>query len=518
MKNLLFSRKFGLLFLFFLINGNALWSQTNALNPCGTPPKKSVWLDKYQQSPELYDKAGETLIYIPLTIHIVGTDEGVGYFSINQVLDALCTLNNDFAAANIFFYIQGAPDYINNTGWFDHETVIQGAEMMAQNDVAGTLNCYFVSNPAGNCGYNLPYASIAINNSCAGPHDHTWSHETGHALSLPHPFLGWEGGQTHDGSMPPVFTAPAPSTVTYDYTFFQDTLILDTLIIDTAYVELVDQSNCHIAADGFCDTPPDYIAARWQCNSNGVSTQEQTDPNGALFRSDGSLIMSYSDDACANRFSDEQIDAMRANALDEHTDWLGNEEPLDAVTSSPTLTTPIEGETAQYNQVFLEWEPVEHATTYIILVSRLSSFNAALTETFISHEPNMVITSLLDNKNYYWKVRAYNEYSSCTEFSSYEVFHTENMVGTQNIQWRGKISLNPTLLNKGETLNLKIDNHQLDKATIEIINTIGQSFLKEEMIIQKNNTIRLPATLTPGIYFLAVQAGENKAVFRILVL
>mgnify|MGYP000043822657 FL=1 len=83
------------------------------------------------------------------------------------------------------------------------------------------------------------------------------------------------------------FSEPAPETVLYNYTLFKDSLILDTLIIDTAYVEKVDGSNCEYAADGFCDTPPDYLAYRWTCNqSTGTSFGTMLDPNGESFKSD----------------------------------------------------------------------------------------------------------------------------------------------------------------------------------------------------------------------------------------
>ena len=517
MKNLLFSKYSSVLLLLLFVSTQSLLSQSETLFPCGTVDKKSDWLFRYQQSPDIYNKGGGSLLYVPLTIHILGTDEGIGYYRTNQLLDALCTLNSDYEDANISFYIEGDIDYINNTSWFDHETTFEGYQMMLQNDVPNTLNCYFVADPAGNCGYNLPYASLAVAKSCASPNDHTWAHEIGHALSLPHPFLGWEGGITYDGTMPPSFGTPAPEIVTYDYTDFRDTLILDTLIIDTAYVELVDGSNCLIAADGFCDTSPDYIANRWDCNNDGVSSFTQTDPNGDTFRSDGSLIMSYSDDACANRFSPDQIGAMRADLLDEHPTWLGNESPLAATTNSTTLIAPVEGTATQFNQVVLEWDAVENATSYVILVSRLSNFSAALTVEFRSDEPTILIESLDDNKTYYWKVRAYNAYNFCTEFSNYDTFKTTNMVANQNLSWKGEINLYPTTVNKQQQLHLVTENTSPKEMLIGIFSPSGQSLFHKTYTSEKTTDILVPNSLTSGLYFLTVKTGENQAVFRFIV-
>jgi hypothetical protein len=67
-------------------------SAQTELAPCGTGSEISEWLDKYQDNPSLYPKSDQ-LIWLPLTIHIVGTFEGEGYFPVNSVYNALCKLN-----------------------------------------------------------------------------------------------------------------------------------------------------------------------------------------------------------------------------------------------------------------------------------------------------------------------------------------------------------------------------------------------------------------------------------------
>ncbi|MEL6720383.1 MAG: metalloprotease, partial [Bacteroidota bacterium] len=345
------------------------------LNPCGTIAGRSKWLQQYQAAPDRYKKGNDSTIYVPMTIHILGTNTGNGYFRMPNFLDAFCRLNTDFEGTNLHFYINNEINYINNTAWYQHDDILTGVEMMFENNVENTLNVYFVDSPAGNCGYNLPYAGIANAKSCSDPDDHTWAHEVGHALSIPHPFLGWEGGVAHDGSINHSFNNPAPREVYYDYTLFKEQLYLDTLIIDTALVELVDGSNCYEAADGFCDTEPDYVAQRWQCNADGRSPTRQTDPDGQKFNSDGSLIMGYSLDQCSSRFTPEQIAAMRANLLDQKSAWLNDQAPLGTVSTDPVvINSPFEDEITPAENIYFEWEAVENATHYIVQVSRLSSF------------------------------------------------------------------------------------------------------------------------------------------------
>ncbi|MEM9992373.1 MAG: metalloprotease, partial [Bacteroidota bacterium] len=318
--------KYLLLGLLFPIG---LFSQhTHHPKPCGTVTGRSAWLKKYQQHPERFAKNDTTLFQIPLTIHNIGTNVGTGYFKNNALLDALCTLDKDFAPVDMNFYLENPIRRIPNSDYYTHDDILEGADMMFANNLAHTLNCYFVSDPAGNCGYNLPYAGIAMNKSCAKPDDHTFAHEVGHAFKLPHPFLGWEGGIGYDNSIEHDYDDAAPERVLLNYTYFKDTLIRDTLIIDTVWVENAARTNCHFAGDGFCDTEADYLNYRWNCNNEGQSSVEQTDPTGEKFTSEASLIMSYSSDECANRFTPEQIAAMRANLLDTKSDWLYNQTPM----------------------------------------------------------------------------------------------------------------------------------------------------------------------------------------------
>ncbi|KAA3641690.1 MAG: T9SS C-terminal target domain-containing protein [Bacteroidetes bacterium] len=508
-----------LLTLFLALSFNFSNAQQD-LSPCGTAPYKSDWLKKYQQAPEDYSKLEDTLIYVPLTIHLVGTDDGFGFFSPRGLLDAFCTLTEDFEPTNIRFYIEGDINYIFSSAYLDHPTVLDGAEMMFEHNVENTLNCYFVSDPAGNCGYNLPYAGLTVAKSCAGINDHTWAHEIGHALSLAHPFFGWEGGVSHDGSVPHDFSDPAPLTVTYDYTYFLDTLILDTMIIDTAYVEFVDGSNCHIAADGFCDTAPDYLASRWICNSNSESADIQTDPSGATFQSDGTLIMSYADDACSYRFSEEQIAAMRANLIDEKPHWLYDQTAEQPVEGLANLISPIDDEVVQFNEVLLEWEAVPNATHYVVEVSRLQNFPLTLTDSYLINGNALTVNNLLDQKKYYWRVRAFNRQHFCAPFTEKESFETDNFLSVDENKYLTSFEIFPSQVSAGSTVNIQVNSKYGFKGEIRLLNILGQ--LSEvadfDFTVGENKLeLDIPDNLPSGLYVLAV-AGNGAITSKKIVI
>jgi hypothetical protein len=496
----------------------AAQAQSNWEFPCGTPPGKSDWLKRYQQDPQYFQRDNDTILYVPLTIHLVGTDSGNGFFSLSGLKAAFCKLNESFEEANIQFFRAGEINYLTNSAWYSHETVLEGAEMMFANNVDGTLNIYFVNDPAGNCGYNLPYAGIAMRKSCSGPNDNTWAHEIGHALAIPHPFLGWEGGISHDGSQTHNYNNPAPEIITYDYTFFQDTLIEDTLIIDTAYVELLDGSNCSFAADGFCDTSPDYLAQRWFCDANGESPVLQTDPAGATFRSDGSLIMGYADDACQARFTPEQIAAMRADLYDENPDWISQEPPMDLVAGTVTeFLSPEEGAELPFDEVLLSWAPVENTTHYIVQISPLPTFG--LRSEYVVEGEALVVTDLVANRDYYWRITPYNAYSYCAPISEVRTFSTTDVSSVAAINQLTSLRVFPQPVGAGNMLTVDFTVNAPIEGRIRLFNSLGQA-LQETALNYGAGQHTLPfptAQLPAGLYFLSVQTAEGQAVRQVVV-
>jgi hypothetical protein len=460
-----------------------------------------------------YEKRDGELLYVPLTVNIIGDDNGSERMSDIGVLAALNTLNTDYEAANIQFYLASIINHEFYSVWNEHESVLDGADMMFALNKENTINCYILKDGAGNCGYNLPYAGMVVSNNCASISDHTWAHEMGHGLSLPHPFLGWEGGQSWDGTMPPNFGSPAPERVTIDYTYFQDTLIRDTLIIDTVYVEKVDRSNCTFAADGFCDTQPDYLATRWPCTaSNSISATEQTDPNGEKFRSDGTLIMSYADDKCASRFSDEQIAAMRANLIDEKPFLLNNQTPKDSIGEySVDLISPFDEEMVYYRDIHLDWSDVDLADYYLVQFSKFSGFQIVAIDTIVSGS-DMVMPKLELNKKYYWRIMPFNSHNFDFIFSQGSSFTTSEVSSAVDIS--NEIICQPTVIHAGQSIRVSLENNNtLDE--LKLIDINGKVLQSVKNI--ENTSIEINTVLQPGSYFVSITSGSHSGVKRIVV-
>lgn len=468
-----------------ILTSISLFAQED-INPCGTKDGKSEWLIKYQANPNLFEKSNDPL-YIALAIHIVGDNNGNGYFPKSKVFDALCVLNEDFDAANIHFYTTTDFEYINNSSYYQH-TFNQGSNMMDEYYTSNKVDCYIVDDPAGNCGYSSYGNGIALKKACLSPTEHTWTHELGHYFSLAHPFYGWEGTDFD-------YADPAPND------------------INGLSTEKVDGSNCEYAADGFCDTPPDYLNYRWTCNAQGMSTQIQHDANGVAFRSDGSYYMSYSNGPCKTQFSEEEIAAMRANIEGPQSFLQTNASPMEDISSDPVvLTYPIQGAIAHTNggDITLTWAPMDNATGYIVQVNPFPNFGSAIIEEQVSTN-QITIPDLEIGKKYYWRVRAFSEWSSCSPFSPSTNFKVGTAVAVSELTSINNLQIIPNPASKGQNIWIKLDSKTQKNMEFSIMDTQGKLISHSAIQTQiGHQTFPINTThLEQGVYFLQLKSAEG---------
>ena len=483
---------------FFLLFSISLHAQEPSPGmSCGTTDGKVPWLVAYQANPVSFPRSSDTL-YIPVTIHLVGTNVGGGYFGIASLLDAFCTLNRDFEESGIQFYMEGEISYIPNNTYYNHD-FDTGSEMMTIYNVPNTINCYISNSPGENlCGYSAYNLGVALAKSCIGPNDHTWAHEMGHYLSLPHPFYGWEG-YNHD------YSKPAPEQ------------------INGNLVERVDGVNCDIAGDGFCDTPADYLNYRWNCNAQGQSTVTQTDPLGEKLKSDGSLIMSYSSDVCSYRFSEEQIAAMQANALTDKAEFLYDQTPRYPVAYGPVNPVfPAEGDTIDiFKQIPFVWEPMPEATHYMVEYTIDSNFNNAIFQ-FNTEGNSWISGNLIKNKTYYWRLRPYNRQYTCDAYSDIHRFTTGDQLFSSvqpTIEGLNQVEVYPNPIMKGEALHVVISSERTMELQVDVMAMDGHPVATRNWVIQAGiATLDQPLpSLESGVYILRMRTGSGVLVRRFMV-
>lgn len=499
--------KFYSLIVMLSLNGVAAFSQTPAnYEWCGT---KGItpWFDYYRQNREAIAAErgdGDTAwLYVPVTVQITGTDAGSGYYPMEQAIQSICQMNEHFEQARIQYYLMpGDPvRYLNSSYWHDHEWD-GGADLIESNRIPGRLNTFIVADPAGNCGYSW-YDAIVMAKSCSGYGNRTWAHEAGHHLSLPHPFVGWEGFDWD-------YSLPAPED------------------IDGHLVEKADSSNSYIAGDYFRDTRADYLNYRWPCNSNAESTVVQHDPNDVAFRSDATLIMGYSSDDCGAVFTPEQITAMRDNLQD--TNPWGHSEYLQVTEAGPQieddalvqLAMPIDSQAVQYNDFTLHWEPVPNATLYAVEVFLFANLSPRLFYQTVYNTTSVTVTKgIPNNRTLYWRVRAYNEWDLCQPAGDQQlgVFKTKNFSATNDLESAVLAELSPNPVAPGQAAKLLLTSDENMEASLTITDAAGRQCQRQTVNLSFGENILEISTesLQAGLYTLSLQNEKGTILKRLAV-
>jgi hypothetical protein len=421
---------------------------------CGTTGK-TKWLIEYQKNRQAYTEFADTnWLYVPVTFHIVGQNNGTGYFPIQRVFKALCHMNSQYESARIKCYLHPTLpfNYLNNTDWYAHGWE-DGEAMIKANNIDDRVNAYIVDDPAGNCGYSW-FDAIVLGKNCSSETNSTWGHELGHHLSLPHPFYGWEG-RSQDPNK------PAPASLGWGNP-----------------VEKVARINCLDAGDGFCDTEPDYISNRWNCQNDGRSSQF-LDPDSVAFKSDGSYIMGYANDGCQNRFMPDQQEAMRANLNTEHALYLVTDQhgPTIADDAATVLRFPIDSVAAQYNSVTFTWDALPGAQYYVLEIGLFANFTPMLATKVIMNTNSYAYTSALPkNRNLYWRVRAYSDWDVCEDQSTYQVgvFKSVDFSATNELERTLQLELYPNPASVGQDVQVQITADRSEQVEASLFDINGR--------------------------------------------
>ncbi|MBK8922716.1 MAG: T9SS type A sorting domain-containing protein [Saprospirales bacterium] len=395
---------------------------------CGTAPVRL--LSDVQKNVVSRGNDDTAALYIPVVIHIVSNDNGMGYFSLSNTIKSLCYLETDFAPYHFNFYLDTIR-YLNHSAfnvWDGWGTAM--LSVLDSQNVHNRLNLYVVKGSGSSfvvwndtLDLSVPplmhhpqqHAVVLAKDHLAPTHSHVIAHEVGHYFGLWHSFNGWDGLYFGD------FPAGVPDTLHSTYTY--NGVLYDWDIP----VERADSVDCAAAADYLCDTPPDYLSFRFACDANQQSIIVQTDPNGMPFRTAGSNFMSYSQISCQSRFSPGQTAWMRAVAEGPRNYLLYDQTPPAPFSPSTwAMLYPPDNETvAASDSIALEWEHAPEADFYLLEFGRKLSNTVyvPLVQRLLPGTTNFKV-QVGPNLNYYWKVSAVNKYYPCDVVTDTSFFKT----------------------------------------------------------------------------------------------
>ena len=283
--------------------------------------------------------------------------------------------------------------------------------------------------------------------------------------------------------------------------------------------------NCQWAADGFCDTPPDYSSGGGGCSG----TTTWNDPDNVSFTLDNSIrlnFMSYF--FCTPKvFTQNQKDAMRLDALTRGYHYVQEPIPL-MVDGTPTINWPNNGAVAHYvgTPVELKWDAAATAGGYLVTVERTinngSIVVSTVTQRTVFDATSLWIT-LQPNLEYTWKVKALTRYDLCSAAneSTKATFTTAGWaLGTDLVADIESSRIYPNPASKGTEVVVEVNVPFGGDAQLSISNTLGQTLMSKQNLsfVSGLNFQHLDvSSLSAGMYIITIETENQRISHKLMI-
>jgi hypothetical protein len=445
-------------------------------------------------------------VYIPVKFHITANNDGSGRIDAIHVLNQLCILNQDYANSNFVFYIYEGFNYIDQNNIYNEPGVNGNALQGKKNSKA--LNVFITENatPQGGgsggtvLGYYNPQGDyIVIRKKDLIDKTNTLSHEVGHFFSLRHTFYGWDG-------------------VPYTKNTHGETVTFTTVPggISGIEVELMNGSNCDIAADVICDTPPDY---NFGLTANNCSfTSIVYDKNGDKVIPMKNNQMSYFSNCDTFKFTFYQANRMLTNFNSSSRNYLRSTfVPTTTVfTQDVSLTSPSNGAKVEaFDRVKMDWSDVPGATSYLLEIRGQSQYFAE-----IVNISEFTATYLKKNNFYTWTVKPFNIGNACS-ISKTGNYKTGETVASATFDFSAttKIKLSPNPIDENRILNIELDVLKDTKTNFIVFDILGKARIQgsQNLNVGKNRFNLSVSELESGMYILNIEMENNSKLYKFII-
>ncbi len=439
------------------------------------------------------------ITYVPVRLHLVADNNGGNRVSERAALDMMCILNDFYLVHEIQFYLSGSFNYIDHSVLLDNPTSGDAYSKMVEEKVDNAINVFinrFIqsSGSLSVLAYYQPPVDqadwiVITKNSVYG--SNVLAHEMGHFFSLSHPFFGWASEPYNESLHGNPVGNIAPDNVTEN--------------------DRMDQSNCMIAADGICDTPPDFLFVAPDC---GEFTEGIMDFNSEVIDPMEDNVMGYFPNCASYKLTPDQADAVHMSLESDARDYVnpGSTPSLEEIASVPFLLTPLNGSTVGYTSVYFSWQEVPGATRYLLEIDDVG--------TFVTSFPGKTLTNLEENVTYNWKVRPFSSLKTCTIFSQQFSFTTnDSPISTTEIASVENWLVRPNPIAKNNKLVIEMNSNEAFDAEIKVYTLTGQLLsTTNNTFVQGASTFEVTTNdLNTGMYIISVQSGKGVMNQKIVV-
>lgn len=445
------------------------------------------------------------ITYVPVKFHLTANNDGSGRLETIHVLNQLCILNRDFASSNIVFYIYEGFSFIDQTAIYEsagnNRNAVQSKKSNKAVNIFITQNADLDNNTSG--GTTLGFYSsqgdyIVVRKQELAGKTNTLSHEIGHFFNLRHTFYGWEG---------------AP----YNKDIHGEIVAFNTVPggIPNIQVELVDGSNCEVAADMICDTPPDYNFGLTAGNCSFSTVVFDKNEERVIPMKENQ--MGYFQDCDTFRFTEGQTNRMLTNFNSTTRSYIRSSyvPNQDEITDVPVLLTPqTEEKLAAYENIKLDWDDIPNASSYLVEIKGINQYYSVVVKM-----SEYIIPVLKKNNRYSWTVMPFNEANGCATVTTSNFRTGDGTSSTYDIEELKSVTIAPNPVMEASTFSVSVYSDDAVKADFKILTLFGQTVSSNLQSLDfGQNTIPMNTNeLKCGVYILNINVNGRNSFTKFVV-
>jgi hypothetical protein len=223
--------------------------------------------------------------------------------------------------------------------------------------------------------------------------------------------------------------------------------------------------------------------------------------------------MSYADDACATRFSHEQVMAMRANYNTLRSGYLLNAaQNFAPVAGITTIISPESGASHPADYVPISWTKVPGADKYGVAIYKVGNttnqlWSRVTTDTFTSV---LAKDSLLPGASYILKIVAFNSGHPGNTWSANLQFSTSDALGINSISNNATFKIYPNPVNNYFIVNFISDNSSVYNLSVRDL--AGREVYTKQINGSINSEVVETSNWASGEYFVQLKNNQNQII------